>query len=85
MCCGRSSTSTIALSDAAKDGMSSLAPLGSAFQFEARFEYTGKTALTVVSPRTGTTYRFGKPGAVVTVLARDQSWMSFVPNLRRVA
>jgi hypothetical protein len=48
------------------------------------FEYLGQTALTVVSPVTRKTYRFGKPGAQVEVDPRDHSWMAFVPNLARV-
>jgi hypothetical protein len=50
---------------------------------EAQFEYTGKTALTVVSPLTRLTYRFPQPGARVSVNPRDRSWMAFVPHLRR--
>jgi len=45
------------------------------------FEYVGVTPLTVVSPITGKTYRFDRPGARVEVDARDRSWVAFVPNL----
>jgi hypothetical protein len=48
------------------------------------FEYTGKTALTVVSPTTGNRYRFDSPGAQLTVDPRDKSMMIYVPNLRPV-
>lgn len=50
---------------------------------EAQFEYTGKTALTVVSPLTRVKYSFPQPGARVVAHARDRSWMAFVPHLRR--
>jgi len=45
------------------------------------FEYVGATALTIVSPFTGKTYRFEKPGARAEVDLRDRSWMAFVPSL----
>ncbi len=48
------------------------------------FEYTGKTALTVVSPTTGNRYRFEKTGAQLPVDARDQATLLYVPNLRPV-
>jgi hypothetical protein len=48
------------------------------------FEYAGSTALTVVSPVTGKTYRFGSTGARVQVDSRDRAWVAFVPNLQRV-
>ena len=50
----------------------------------AVFEYTGATALTVVSPLTRKTYRFDKPGARVEVDLRDRSWIAFVPSLAPV-
>jgi len=50
---------------------------------QPKFEYTGKTALTVVSPLTGKNYRFSKPGAQLTVDDRDRQWIAFIPNLKR--
>jgi hypothetical protein len=47
------------------------------------FEYGGATALTVVSPLTGKTYLFARPGMRVDVDPRDCSWVVFVPNLKR--
>ena len=47
------------------------------------FEYTGKTALTVVSPLTGKSYRFPRPGARVEVDTQDRVWLPLVPNLKR--
>jgi hypothetical protein len=49
-----------------------------------RFEYVGKTALTVVSPLTRRQYRFARPGARLDADIKDRSWLTFVPNLRRV-
>jgi len=50
----------------------------------APFVYTGKTAMTVVSPLTGKQYRFARTGARVEVDLRDRSWIAVVPHLRRV-
>jgi hypothetical protein len=51
----------------------------------AKFQYVGKTAMTVVSPMTGKRYRFTKPGEELEVEAADRSWIAFVPNLIRVS
>ena len=48
-----------------------------------RFEYIGKTALTVVGPVTGKRYRFRWPGECLEIDVRDRSWIAFVPHLRR--
>ena len=48
-----------------------------------QFEYTGKTALTVVSPVSGKHYRFTQPGARLEADIRDRSWLAFVPQLKR--
>jgi hypothetical protein len=50
----------------------------------AEFEHNGASALTVVSPLTGKTYRFDGPGARVAVDPRDRSWVAFVPTLKPV-
>lgn len=50
---------------------------------QPQFEYTGKTALTVVSPLTGKSYRFAQPGAQLSVDDRDRQWIAFIPNLKR--
>jgi hypothetical protein len=49
------------------------------------FEYTGETALTVVSPMTRKTYRFERPGARLEVDVVDRAWIAFIPLLKRVA
>ena len=82
MCCGNRPLATSipqpqTSSAAAASGASRVRQHG------VRFEYTGKTALTVVSPLTGKKYRFHEPGAQLEVDARDRSWIAFVPHLKR--
>jgi hypothetical protein len=48
------------------------------------FEYTGKTALTVVGPVSRTTYRFAGPGARAFVDGRDSIPLATVRTLRRL-
>jgi hypothetical protein len=48
------------------------------------FQYTGKSALTAIGPVSGRQYRFGHPGAIVSVDSRDALSLGTVPNLRRV-
>jgi hypothetical protein len=50
----------------------------------AAFQYVGKTAMTAVSPLSGRQYRFGYPGAVVRVDARDSASLAAIPNLRQI-
>ena len=47
------------------------------------FEYTGKSALTVVGNYTGRKYRFNYPGDVQPVDKRDEAGMMGVPVLRK--
>lgn len=47
------------------------------------FQYLGKTGLTVVA-RTGKSYRFDNPGAVVAADLRDLRSLAAVPTLRQV-
>ena len=49
-----------------------------------RFEYTGQTALTVLSPITGKRYRFERPGARIEADPRDRSLLASVPTLRQI-
>jgi hypothetical protein len=51
---------------------------------QAWFQYRGKTGLTVLGPRTGTSYRFDGPGAVVAVDRRDWRALTAVSILRQV-
>lgn len=47
------------------------------------FEYTGKTALTVMGNITGRRYRFNRPGDLQSIDPRDAAGMMAVPVLRR--
>jgi hypothetical protein len=49
-----------------------------------RFEYTGRTALSVVSPTTGKSYRFERSGARVEADPRDRGLLASVPSLRQL-
>lgn len=48
------------------------------------FEYTGETAMSVLGPITRTRYRFRSTGDRVGIDYRDASYVSGVPNVRRV-
>ena len=50
-----------------------------------RYEYTGKTGLTVFGGATRPRYRFASNGAQVAVDLRDGASLDRVPNLRRVS
>ncbi|MCC6286694.1 MAG: hypothetical protein IT249_02305 [Chitinophagaceae bacterium] len=48
-----------------------------------RFEYIGKTALTVTGSITGRRYRFSSPGEIVQVDLSDVSGLMLIPVLRK--
>jgi len=48
------------------------------------FEYVGRTGLTARGGVTGTTYRFDRPGARVSIDPRDMPSLLAVPVLRRI-
>jgi len=48
------------------------------------FEYTGKTALTIIGNVTGTKYRFTSPGNTQNIDHLDTPGMMSVPVLRKV-
>ena len=50
----------------------------------ANFEYTGKTALTVVGNVTGKNYRFSRTGDIQIVDHRDAPGMKIIPVLKRL-
>jgi len=50
----------------------------------ANFEYTGKTALTVVGNVTGKSYRFNRTGEVQIIDHRDAPGMKLIPVLKRI-
>lgn len=56
---------------------------GTAPQPTIVFEYTGKTALTVIGTITGKRYRFNNPGDLQPIDVRDASGMKAVPVLRK--
>lgn len=47
------------------------------------FEYTGRTALTVVGPVSGQRYHFARPGDSRPVHRSDAVYLDAVPKLRR--
>jgi hypothetical protein len=51
----------------------------------AYFEYTGKTAMTVLGPVSGLRYRFASPGSRLAVDLRDRTRLTDVPHLVQVA
>jgi hypothetical protein len=50
----------------------------------AYFEYTGKTAMTVLGPITGITYRFSGPGRRMAVDLRDRQSVAAIAQLHEV-
>jgi hypothetical protein len=85
MCCGRTTqpvrqVTPTSLGDQSASGG---APSRPNIVVAPQFEYTGKTALTVVSPVSGKHYRFAQPGARLEADIRDRSWLAFVPQLKR--
>ena len=48
------------------------------------FEYTGRTAMTVIGPATGRRYRFERAGARLEVDLRDRAALAQVLNLRQL-
>ena len=78
MCCGRNATPASVTNRTARPTPPAPTPTR-----PAEFEYTGATALTVVSPITGHKYRFLRPGARLYVDAIDRQWIAFVPHLKR--
>ena len=76
-CCGKTRTAAARNSAVAAKPV----PAGGAVVFE----YTGRTALTIVGPGSRTSYRFDRPGARVLVDVRDQASLAGVPVLRQVS
>jgi hypothetical protein len=48
------------------------------------FEYVGPTALTVVGPVTGKSYRFARRGTRLEVDLKDRRSIAAVPSLRQI-
>jgi hypothetical protein len=53
-------------------------------RYSIRFEYTGKTSMTVIGGVSGTRYRFERPGMQIIIDPRDRISLSMVPNLKEV-
>lgn len=49
------------------------------------FEYSGKTAMVVTGPISGSRYRFDRPGARLAVDPLDRRSLAAVPHLRQIA
>ena len=75
-CCGKARAEAVARMQAAREKP----PVRQTIEFE----YTGHTALNVVGPVSRSPYRFGRPGARVTVDARDSAALARLPALRRL-
>jgi hypothetical protein len=82
MCCGRNANQMTSVPNKVYVPAQPVSPTPERPRL-AEFEYTGNTALTVVSPITGLKYRFPQPGARMSVDTRDRSWIAFVPHLKR--
>lgn len=50
----------------------------------AYFQYSGKTAMTVIGPVSGLQYRFAYPGSRLPVDIRDRAAVAAVPGLMQV-
>jgi hypothetical protein len=48
------------------------------------FVYTGATGLTAKGVITGTVYRFEQPGSTLEVDRRDASFLTGIPNLKKL-
>jgi hypothetical protein len=82
MCCGKTSSQPSGSASRTPAGRPPAPAASKGLTKGSRIEYIGRTALTVVSPLTGKRYRFPAPGASLEVDVRDQSWITFVPQLR---
>jgi len=84
MCCGREMNQAVSSHNSLRVPVRPSLTKASPYRaVQAKFEYAGKTALTVVSPLSGKTYRFPQPGTQVSVDDRDRQWIAFIPHLKR--
>lgn len=79
-CCGNQRTQLFHPSSNPVGKISAAAP---AHQPVVRFEYIGRSGLTVIGGATGRRYRFEQPGARVVVDPRDRPSLAAVPSLRQ--
>ncbi len=80
-CCGKNRQQIGAMSVPTGAEMDAGSPVR---QFTIFFEYTGRSAMTVVGLVSGRRYRFAHPGARVAIDPRDRPGLARVPNLRQV-
>jgi hypothetical protein len=81
MCCGNSRSSR-----SRATSFQPAAPTATSVRstsYVAYFEYTGRTALTIMGP-SGARYRFAAPGARLSVDLRDRAALAAVPGLVQV-
>jgi hypothetical protein len=79
MCCGRNKARS---RPPAPPFSAAVDPTAGEFQRGPRFEYLGKTALSVVGPVTGARYRFDRPGAQLAVSPHDSPGLAQIAVLR---
>ncbi len=87
MCCGKNRTAVSQTRVSAPPN--NAAQTSPAFAIKQRssvayFEYIGKSAMTVMGPISGMTYRFPAPGSRAAVDLRDHRHVAAVPNLVQV-
>ena len=61
---------------------SARAGMGRVYDETARFQYTGRSGLTVIGPFSQRRYRFNQPDEVLEVDRRDAPGLAAVPHLR---
>ena len=61
---------------------SARAGIGRVYNETARFQYTGRTGLTVIGPFSRRRYRFNRPDEVLEVDSRDAPSLAAVPHLK---
>jgi len=84
-CCGEK-RSKIYPDPYSHSGADTGANTGQAVQLpeSSHFVYTGATALTAKGVITGTVYRFETTGSTLEIDRRDASFLTGIPNLRKV-
>ena len=82
MCCGKN-RATIAQTNTQATQPTVVAPTMRRTSV-AYFEYTGRTAMTVIGPVSGIRYRFDAPGRRIAVDLRDRKSVAAIPQLVQV-
>lgn len=85
MCCGSSRAASSYRGTSGRSGARTSAGTSPGGQRTyVVFQYTGRTRIVAVGVVTGRQYRFGGPGARLSVDIRDARSLTKVPNLRHV-